>query len=1375
MKKLLTLFFLALAACLSGLGDVCAQQLAFPGADGYGKYVTGGRGGEVCYVTRLDDCSDNNLVPGTLRWALRHDNGGKPRTVLFSVSGTIYLTSKLKLQYPDVSILGQSAPGGGICVAGYNMYICRNNVIVRYIRFRAGDIPNSSMTGLDLENADNVIIDHCSMTWSMEECLTAYDTDYTTIQWCIIGEGLYNSKNSKGARAYATQWGGEHSTMHHTLITNSHSRAPRFNGVRSASTYKGEHDYQVDSEFANNVVYNWSQSGNQYGGEYDKSVVEAPAWAKSDPGYNRVYLFNNYYRPGPSTKNGTTGGRYFCAPSSPYGEWYLSGNKFETSSKWAPSASIWSDTELQKVNADNLYGAVAGNSSRAINLTGTNASTYIMPSVPYALSGMTYEPADAAYQKVVAQAGASLPRYDEVDRRLLDEAAGKRDPLYAGPSIPTDPGIIDSPDDIRLSEHDIYMADGEIYTNYPFLGMRDGDKYAVDTDGDGMPDAYETAKGLNPNYAADGAATAHNGYTNLENYLNGIADGTINKANYETSTYPVVPGLPATVNVSYADGVQSPASASLGTAVTLPAATSAGNKVSGWIGQTGYYEAGKAYVFTADITLTPVISVSFEGTDEKEVFTTINGTVALPVLQKDGYTFDGWSDGTKTYEGGKSYAFASTVVLTPLFTKVSGPSGSGTATVTWPCEGSFDKKGIQNPQGLFAATTITLGSKLTAVSKTDKVTPKTTFAGVQPAEQIETPNEDNMIEILLQPVGGIKFKPTNISFLGMRFGTGGGLTDISTVVGGTETNHAERIKFVRDSENDVNNKAETYSTDITGVGLTDQPIRIRLYVYSLGNTKQVGFNNIVVTGEWEGTAEETEKFSFSASASPTSAGTVSQTPEGNAFESDTEVTLTAKPNDGYLFVNWTDAGGNVLGTATTLNVTVKANTSVTANFKSEADYAGIFQNCAPYDAAVDDINGLKLALQAAAARTDKTARYRIFMHNGIYDFGTTAMTAVVENTSLIGESMDGVLIMNNPGVVTSNYQLLTPVLFIDQNQNNVYMQDLTIRQARDWDAKKSQGQAIALRQRGKCATYKNVAMQGVQDTYYLNKADASAYFEDCRLAGEVDFIYGDGTMFFQNCVLQPVSAAACITASNAQAGFKGIVFRDCSIERRDDAKDAVTGYALGRPWGDSPAVTYINTTMKVQPLAAGWKGMTTGLVLRFHEYGSKDADGNSLDLSSRSISACSPAAGSDSPVITADEAAQYTVENVFANIASGWNPAANAAQLTPSTPKVNGGTLTWDAVAGALGYAVVKNGKVAALTTQTAYTIDDASAAYAIRVANDMGGLSAPSAATSTGIEDVTLDGDSASDARMYNVAGQRVSASAKGVIIVNGKKYIRR
>ena len=210
----------------------------------------------MSYVTRNDDCTDDELVPGTLRWAMRTGDDS-PRTILFNTTGTIYLTSKLKMNHPNVSILGQSAPGGGVCIAGYPLNINKDNVIVRYVRFRAGDEPNESLTGLDMENCKHVILDHCSMTWSMEECLTAYDSDYTTVQWCIIGEGLYNSKNSKGARAYATQWGGEHSTMHHSLITNSHSRSPRFNGVRQQEDPQA-HDLHVESEFANNVVFNWS-------------------------------------------------------------------------------------------------------------------------------------------------------------------------------------------------------------------------------------------------------------------------------------------------------------------------------------------------------------------------------------------------------------------------------------------------------------------------------------------------------------------------------------------------------------------------------------------------------------------------------------------------------------------------------------------------------------------------------------------------------------------------------------------------------------------------------------------------------------------------------------------------------------------------------------------------------------------------------------------------------------------------------------------------------------------------------------------------------------------------------------------------------------
>ncbi|MCM1078160.1 MAG: pectinesterase family protein [Bacteroidales bacterium] len=1374
MKRIFAYLLVAFAAMTVGTADAFADGLrAFPGAEGYGAYVTGGRGGEVCYVTRLDDCSDDNLVKGTLRWALRHDNGGRPRTVLFNVSGTIYLTSKLRLQYGDVSILGQSAPGGGICLAGYNMYINKDNVIVRYIRFRAGDIPVTSMTGLDMENAKRVILDHCSMTWSMEECLTAYDTDYTTVQWCIIGEGLYNSKNSKGARAYATQWGGEHSTMHHTLITNSHSRAPRFNGVRSPSNTRGEHDYKVDSEFANNVVFNWSNAGAQYGGEYDKDKVEMSSWAKADPGYDRVYLLNNYYRPGPSTRINTANARYWCSPSSPYGEWYLSGNKFEVDGTYSTKTGVWSKEELEKVNADNLYGTGTSAAGRGVNLTGTNSASYLMKEIPYALSGMTYESADEAFAKVVTMAGASLPRYDEVDRRMLDEAAGKRAPMFAGASLAGEYGIIDSPDDIRLDNPGTYMADGKAYGNYPFLGMAEGDRYAVDTDGDGMPDAYEKAMGFDQDNAADGNDVAANGYTNLENYLNGIADGTLDKADYETSTVPVEPGTvaPATVTITYNTASPESVTVDFGTPVTLPAVLG-GNAYTGWTGNGAYYETGKEYFFSSDVRLTPVVTVTYDFPGVEAMTVTAGTSVTLPVITREGYAFKGWTDGAVTYTSAAS--FRTCVTLTPVFEKSEGVSGSGNVLVRWLCSGSLDAVASQLDEMfrpltdvVFSPTSLTAGSALSIVEKSKN---SRKYAGLQPKTQVSAPDRDNALTAMIAVPEGITAKVTEFSFVGMKFGTDGGKLAVGVQYGeGEETILQSDINVNRDNAGsetfvDVKNFPELTITAGT-------PLYIRVYVYALGNTKQLGLRNLIIYTTWEGASAGVETCMFKTEASPKAGGKITQTPAGTEFEAGKTVTVTATPADGFFFENWTDNKGNVLGSSETLDYTVRENVLVTANFKSESEYAGVFDNCAPYDAAVRTAGELKVALHKASRRSDMNGRYRIFLHNGIYDFGTKALTAVPQNTSLIGESRDGVVVMNNPGSV-SNYQEETPVLFIDQNQNNVYMQDLTVRQNRDWEAKKSAGQAIALRQRGKQAVYKNVALQGVQDTYYLNKADASAYFEDCSIAGEVDFIYGDGTAYFNRCRLQPVSSAAYITAPNTQKDYVGLVFNECTVERIGDARDAVTGYRLGRPWGDSPASTFINTTMNVLPADAGWGGMSGGLVIRFHEYGSKDADGLPLDLSKRSISACNPAAGSDSPVLTEDELDGYALDKVFAKVAEGWQPEFSAAQLAAPAPRLNGTTLWWNPVQDALGYAVVKDGEVIGFTTMTSFAVPDDTSVYTIRVANAMGGLGAPSPSATTGITEIAAD--AGSDAPMYNTAGQRVTRSARGIVIVRGKKIIR-
>jgi hypothetical protein len=208
--------------------------ISFPGAEGYGRFTTGGRavdgrGSKVYYVTRLDDCADNNLVEGTFRWAVKSGDD-TPRTILFKVAGTIYLTSKLSGLKPNLTIAGQTAPGGGICLAGYQMKLPSNS-IVRHIRFRAGDLPSNSnadngnsMSMLDVENVQNIILDHCTFAWSMEENLTMYDCNYTTVQWCIFSESLYNSGNLKGKRAYGAQWGGEHGTMHHCLFAHNVSR-----------------------------------------------------------------------------------------------------------------------------------------------------------------------------------------------------------------------------------------------------------------------------------------------------------------------------------------------------------------------------------------------------------------------------------------------------------------------------------------------------------------------------------------------------------------------------------------------------------------------------------------------------------------------------------------------------------------------------------------------------------------------------------------------------------------------------------------------------------------------------------------------------------------------------------------------------------------------------------------------------------------------------------------------------------------------------------------------------------------------------------------------------------------------------------------------
>ncbi len=473
-----------------------AQLKAFPTAEGFGKYATGGRGGRVVTVTSLED---NNSTEGTLRWAFSQ-YPDEPLTIVFAVSGEIELKSPLKVNRSDWTLAGQTAPGEGILITHNKVNLGGSqNFIVRNVRFRvgqknaAGDINAESALGA--ENCANFILDHCSFGWSVEENMDTQDSHFLTVQYSIIHEGLYDAGHSKGPRGYGSQWGGSPATYHHNLLAGNNSRSPRFNGAR------GE-DYVVFMEYANNVNYNWGTGGACYGGENTADIT-------SYNGLNSAHecnFMNNYYKPGPATpKSGNVfvkssyarSGATSWAPA----KWYIAGNVMHDDA--AATADNWKAVGVETYTLDQIRAderIVTQTPYYKYSAIG-NIGTYL-PS-RYMLYGI--ETAGDAYNTVLAEAGTV--NRDKVERRIISDVRSGT-ATYTG-SKTSKKGIID------------LETDAEGFYSY-------SSDYVVpaDTDGDGMPDEWETARGLDP-AVADQNKVNSEGYTALEVYLNSLMGETM--------------------------------------------------------------------------------------------------------------------------------------------------------------------------------------------------------------------------------------------------------------------------------------------------------------------------------------------------------------------------------------------------------------------------------------------------------------------------------------------------------------------------------------------------------------------------------------------------------------------------------------------------------------------------------------------------------------------------------------------------------------------------------------------------------------------------------------------------------------------------------
>jgi len=454
------------------------RHLAFPTAEGYGRFARGGRGGRVIEVTTLEDydpARGEAVIPGSFRAAVEAEG---PRTVVFRVSGLIRLKRPCAVNKPYCTVAGQTAPGDGICIANYSSgAFGTHDVVIRFLRFRIGDAARKAMDGAGLGSCDHCIMDHCSISWSSDEGTSSRGARNITFQRNLIAEALHHSYHYRASdrskyetHAFAGSISGNIGSFHHNLLAHCTDR-----NWSLAGGYDQGGQYAGVLDIRNNVVYNWTAR-------------------TTDGGVARMNYVNNYYKPHPA--NRFVNWLLKLDPIDPvHGtpQYYMEGNVMEG------------------------FNYEADNWKAFYN--GPAVEKMVRVDQPLFEPFVVTQAARAAFTNVLANVGATFPKQDAIDRRIIDEVrtgtthyTGTKGANYGDRPSPNFAGIIDEPSDDK---------DGQGSANFPWPEYKTNQAPA-DSDHDGMPDDWEKKYGLDPNNPADANADAVGGYTNLERYLGSL-------------------------------------------------------------------------------------------------------------------------------------------------------------------------------------------------------------------------------------------------------------------------------------------------------------------------------------------------------------------------------------------------------------------------------------------------------------------------------------------------------------------------------------------------------------------------------------------------------------------------------------------------------------------------------------------------------------------------------------------------------------------------------------------------------------------------------------------------------------------------------------